>query len=275
MRLRAVMMILVCCSLPGQPPPIRQRERGTRQLMFALKFIAAIVCLAPLPAQVAFEVASVRPSAPGSGMMAIRIAPGGRLTAIGTTIRPLIMKAYGVRDFQIQGATDWMYSQRFDISAKPDGDVADDKVLLMLQSLLADRFHLKIHRETKETQVYLLTVGKNGPKLTAADPVENGGVRIRGIGHLAGVSATTLQLAEGLSDIALNGRHFLDRPVLDRTGLAGVYNFSLEWTPEGAPDSFGPSIFTATQDQLGLKLETQRAPVDILVIDRLEKPTEN
>ncbi len=211
--------------------------------------------------------------------MSIRIEPGGRFIATGMPIWPLIMKAYGVRDFQLAGDVDWKYSQRFDIAAKPDGEVSDEKVLLMLQALLADRFKLKLHRETKEMQVYVMTVAKNGPKngpkLTAAEPSETGGIRIRGMGRLAGISASTLQLAEGLSDLALNGRHFLDRPVLDRTGLSGVYNFNLEWTPEGAPDPFGPSIFTAIQEQLGLKLETQKAPVEILVIDRLEKPTGN
>lgn len=171
-----------------------------------------------------------------------------------------------------------MYS-RFDINAKPDRDVTDDRALLMLQTLLADRFKLKFRHETRETQVYTLTVGKNGPKMAAAKPIENSGVRLRGFGRVTGISATPLQLAETLSDVRLNGRAFLDRPVLDRTGLGGIYNFTLEWTPDPAsgpaPDPAGPSIFTAVQEQLGLKLETARAPVEFMVIEKVERPTAN
>jgi uncharacterized protein (TIGR03435 family) len=115
--------------------------------------------------------------------------------------------------------------------------------------------------------------------MPTAQPIENGGVRLRGMGRLTGMSATPLQLAEALSDMRLNGRAFLDRPVLDETGLSGLYNFTLEWTPDGisgpAPGATGPSIFTAVQEQLGLKLETRHAPTEFLIIDRLEKPTEN
>ena len=222
-----------------------------------------------------FEVASVRPSPPhAESPSSIFVEPGGRLIATGTTIQDFILKAYSLRAFQLSRGSDLLYS-RFDINAKPAVTVTDDQALLMLQSLLADRFKLKVHRETRETQVYLLTIDKESPKLTAAQPIPNGGVRIGGIGRLTGISATPQQLATTLSDIRLNGRAFLDRPVLDRTGLKGVYNFSLVWTPDAIADPTEPSIFTAVRQQLGLKLESKRAPVEFLVIDRLERPSEN
>ena len=222
-----------------------------------------------------FEVASVRPSQPhGGSPMSLLIEPGGRVIASGTPLQQLILKAYSLRAFQLSRGPDLLYSQ-FDINAKPAAAIADDQVLPMLRSLLADRFKLKVHRETREAQVYVLTIDKNGSKLTAAQPVYNAGVRIGGIGRLTGISAAPEQLAETLSDIRLNGRAFLDRPVLDRTGLKGVYNFSLTWTPDAIADPSEPSIFTAVREQLGLKLESTRAQVEYLVIDHLERPTEN
>lgn len=217
----------------------------------------------------------MRPSAPHGGSPAsILIEPGGRLIATSMPLQQLILKAYSLREFQLSRGPD-LLNARFDVHAKPAASVTGDQALAMLQSLLADRFKLKVHRETKETQVYVVTIDKNGSKLAAAQPVPNGGVRIGGIGRLTGISATPGQLATTLSDIRLNGRAFLDRPVLDRTGLSGVYNFSLVWTPDAVADPTEPSIFTAMRDQLGLKLESKRAPVEYLVIDRLERPTEN
>jgi uncharacterized protein (TIGR03435 family) len=226
------------------------------RMLMRLARTLAMLCLAIslLRGQTAFEVASIRPSAPHAPS-GVSFYPGGRFTASGTTTQQLMKLAYGVRDFQISGTVDWMYSQRFDINAKPAAAVSNDRVPFMVQQLLTDRFKLQFHRETKETQVYILTIGKNGSKLIAAGAVDGGGVRMRGAGRLTGLAATTTQLAMTLSDIRLNGRAVLDRPVLDRTGLDGVYNFALEWTPDGAPDMTGP--------------------VEILVIDRLEKPTEN
>ena len=150
----------------------------------------------------------------------------------------------------------------------------------MLRSLLAERFALKIHQEERVLQVYILTVEKNGPKLKPAESGESTiGVRIRGVGHLTGAKASMEQLAETLSDVRLNGRAMLERPVLDRTGLAGIYDFALEWTPDLAPVdgavAGGPSIFTAVREQLGLKLEMAKAPVKIFIIDHVERASEN
>jgi uncharacterized protein (TIGR03435 family) len=246
------------------------------------RFLVLMVT-AGLHAQPAFEVASVKPAAPPTRGMSMEIEPGGRFTATDVSLRSLLKKAYGIRDFQIQNPPAWFDSQRYDVYAKPMGSAGEQQVERMLQSLLADRFQLKFHREPKDFQVYVLTLAKNGPKLKQAAAEENvqGGVRLRGVGSLTGIHASTLQLAEALSGIVLNGRHILDRPVLDQTALSGSYDFSLQWTPDPTPSEdappipTSPSIFTAVQEQLGLKLETRKAPVDLFIIDHVERASEN
>jgi uncharacterized protein (TIGR03435 family) len=234
----------------------------------------------------AFEVASIRPSAPGGRGVSLQIAPGGRFTATNASLRSLIKMAYGVRDFQISGGPGWLNADRFNITSKADGNPSEDQVRLMVQTLLANRFKLKVRREMQEFTVYTLVEGKHGPKLKEAKQVEdnsNRGVRVSGPGRLTGLMASTSQLAEVLSDVLLNGVPILDRPVLDRTGLTGSYDFTLTWTPETSPvnaggatsDTLGPSIFTAVQQQLGLKLEVQKAPVEVLMIDHAERASEN
>lgn len=251
-----------------------------------LLIIAGVAgCLAP--AQPAFEVASIRPTSPGGRGTPIQIATGGRFTAAGASVRSLIKKGYGARDFQISGGPDWVDSERYDIVAKAEHEssVSQDQLKLMLQALLADRFKLVLDRETKEISAYVLTIGKGGPKLkevTLDDENAGHGVRFGGMGRLRGVMSSMSQLAEALSDMALNGEHIVDRPVLDRTGLTGVYDFSLLWTSQegqlgalGTSDPSAPSLFTAVQEQLGLKLEARKAPVEMFVIKRVEKPSEN
>ena len=211
------------------------------------------------------------------------ILPGGSFIANGVSLRSLLKKAYGLRDFQIEGSPSWFDSQRYDVSAKAAGPVDVQQVNLMLRALLVDRFKLKFRRESRELQAYVLTIARNGPRLKEAvkEDDSSGGVRMRGVGHLAGIKASVGQLAEMLSDVALNGRYILDRPVLDRTGLSAVYDFTLEWTPDLTPTdtaptaSSGPSIFTAVQEQLGLKLELRKAPVEIFIIDHVERASDN
>jgi uncharacterized protein (TIGR03435 family) len=240
-----------------------------------------IALAACIQAQPTFDAASVKPANPAARGASLEILPGGNLAATNVSLRALLKEAYGIRDFQIASAPSWIDSERFDIQARSSDAGGDKQVRLMLQSLLADRFKLLAHRESRDLQAYVLTVAKNGSKLTAAaqHPEGASGVRIRGSGRLTGTQATTGQLAQALSDIHLNGSTILDRPVLDLTGLSGTYDFTLEWTPDLAAsdstDRSGPSIFTAVQEQLGLKLEKQKAPVDIFVIDHVEKPAEN
>ena len=199
----------------------------------------------------------------------------------------LLKTAYQVEDFQILGAPGWLDSDRFDIEAKAVGDPPRSQVLLMLQSLLADRFKLALHRETRELPVYELMLAKSGPKFKEKPCVGQpgpdnpcGGFTGSLRGMLVGRVVPTRELAEALATL-------LNRSVLDKTGLTGNYDFDLNWTPDGAtirgpgdpdappPDPNGPSIFTAVQEQLGLELKSAKGPVEVLVIDHAEKPDAN
>lgn len=226
-----------------------------------------------------FEVASIKPSRNNNADSNLDSAPGGRLTATNITVRELIRLAFGVKDFQIERAPGWLESERYDIAAKSaileKTSLAEEQS--QVRELLADRFRLTTHRETKQTQVYLLVVSKDGPKLTAHNDGTGSGTR-KACGHLAGKRLTLDTIATVLS------RQF-ERDVLNRTDLPGKYDFQLDWAPDSGPcplaaDSEGsasalPSIFTAIQQQLGLKLESAKGPVEFLVIDRVERPSAN
>ena len=229
-----------------------------------------------------FEVASIKPSDSSSPNMFIRLSPGGRYTTHGMTVKNLIQNAYDLHDFQISGGPDWINSAKYDIAAKSEdsSDRAFGRQLeLRLQSLLEDRFQFKFHTSTKELPVYALVVSKNGPKMQKAK--EEGNMMMRP-GQLTARGLSMFYLAANLSNQ-------VGRVVLDKTGLSGNYDVTLNWAPDRSqmgsfggpdgmpalPDSNGPSIFTAVQEQLGLKLEPQKGPVGILVIDHVEKPSEN
>jgi uncharacterized protein (TIGR03435 family) len=203
-----------------------------------------------------------------------------------------MQQAYGIRDFQIVGGPAWLGTERYDITAKPEDAANQEQVKLMVQALLADRFKLEFHRETKELPTYALVVGKGGPKLkkyveTDGDSSGSGGggrggmMRMMGRGHFEAngvpVSALANQLAQALG-----------RSVIDKTELTGNYDFKLDWTPDENQPGIGPagdnhapapadgaSIFAAVQEQLGLKLEGSKGPVEILIVDRAEKASEN
>jgi len=226
-----------------------------------------------------FEVASVKPAAlDATGpTRSIQLFMPNSLRLTNITLKTLIQTAYGAQDYQISGTSGWMDSNAYDVEAKSATTKTREQTLMMLQALLADRFKLKVHRATQEGNIYALTVAKSGLKIKlAADPA--GGARGRANGRLIGKRSMP-QLATLLSGI-------LRRPVLDQTGLSGVYEFTLEWTPEvgqtgpdatpPAPANPGaPSIFTAVQEQLGLKLDAAKAPVEVIAVDNAEKPSEN
>jgi uncharacterized protein (TIGR03435 family) len=233
-----------------------------RPLASLLAFLLAFTTF--LHAQ-SFEVASIKPSDPGNVGAQI-FSPGpGRLTARTDTLKDLMLFAYNVRPSQIQGGPHWTESEAYDMEAKAAGTPAIDQVRLMLQSLLSERFHLQVRRETREIAVYNLVRDKKGPNLQEVSAAGHGVGIAKGNMHALG--ANMAALANVLS------RH-LDRLVLDRTDLKGFYDFELTWTADDS-DPTGASLFPALQNQLGLKLEAARAPVEILNIERAERPSGN
>jgi uncharacterized protein (TIGR03435 family) len=221
-----------------------------------------------------FEVASIKPSADPSPNSSGSNTGKGRLSMTNVTLKRCIMGAYGLGPNLIAGGPDWMDTDRFVIAAKAEEAVGDHALMAMLQTLLAERFRLAVHRETRTAPAYLLEVAKNGPKLEKAET--GGSSTSNGRGNIE-VKATTLErFAEVLS-------RQMDLPVVDRTGLEGIFNMKLQWTPEskpakpedGSPREPGLSVFTAIQEQLGLRLRVQKAPVEMLVVDHAEKPSEN
>jgi bla regulator protein BlaR1 len=235
----------------------------------------------------AFEVASVKPNKSATGRWTMDRSPGGGFSATNATLKMLIKAAYSIYDHQLIGGPGWLESERFDIVAKAPPHTPDNQLGPMLRTLLTDRFKLKLHRETRQMPVYALVLGKDGPKFqeVTREAREGDGDSRKGRGHLAAQRVPISDLAEILSgELGLS--------VLDRTGLKGFFDLNLEWTPDEsqvrgaadgpdgrvrtpAPDPNGPSIFTALQEQLGLKLEKQIGPVEVLVIDHVERPSEN
>jgi len=222
-----------------------------------------------------FEVASVKPSAPDWHGMFSRYLPGGGLRITGATLQNLISMAYGVPGFQISGGPKWIDNDRFDIDARLTTSVATEatnpgltredqqKAAEGLRSLLAGRFQLVLHPETTEQPVFALIAAKGGPKLQESMESESF-VRRMGPGSIKGQAVALRMLVVNLSNE-------LNRPVIDKTGLTGKYSFELKWDT----DPEGTSIFAALQEQLGLRLEAQKGPVKVLVVDRAERPSGN
>jgi bla regulator protein blaR1 len=269
------------------------------------------------PSDFRYEVASIKPSAPptGTGMMVgMREIPGG-LVATNVPLLFLVQSAYGVDRPQISGAPSWLSSDRYDIDARMDSSIVDALEKLtaderkvarrkMLQALLAERMKLVVHHDSKEVPIFSLVIAKNGPKLQESKPTTapaNGtdgpaGRTLSGMGMSMG-SEDGMTIAtfheSPISYVAGWLQLNLRAPVLDKTGLTGVYDFKLKWMPErnrsavpsseapngqpaaAASDPPGPTLLDAVQDQLGLKLESGKGPVDAIVIDHIEKPSGN
>ena len=253
-----------------------------------MRYIICLLFLAAcLPAQqpLAFEVASIKQRPRNATIVMIGGHPSGsRLTLEAMSLSDLISWAYDVKPWQVTGGPAWgsmpkdrtvldSNTRRFDITAKAEGDAPRpiQDFRRMLQSLLTERFHLALHRESKDTAVYALVPDKNGPKFHESAPDANGVLRMNGRGKLTATGGTMTQLVNWFSNA--NG---VDRPIIDRSGLTGHYDFTLEWSnPLAGGDTTAPSIFTALPEQLGLRLEPRRAPVEMLVIDQAELPAEN
>jgi bla regulator protein blaR1 len=253
---------VVCAFLPGFS------KRGLAIAGIAAAMSMPTISQPPAAARGEFEVASIKRSDPSHIGAQTYFVPGGKFTALTAPLKSLVCFAYQLRDHQVAGGPGWIDSEPFDISAKAEVPASYDEIRIMLQTLLADRFQLKFHRETKEQPVYALVLAKNGPKLQEVKN-EGRGVGSGARGRINGNGADMATLATVLADK-------LGRSVIDRTGLKGVYDFLLTWTPdEVRADDPGPSLFTAIQEQLGLKLESTKGPVEVLVIDHAEKPSEN
>jgi uncharacterized protein (TIGR03435 family) len=224
-----------------------------------------------------FDVSTVKPSNFDPSNYTSGIKTGsGRLDGQNVTLKRCIMGAYGVGPHQIVGGPDWIDSQRFDIQAKADQPIDDNDVLnVMLQSLLADRFRLALHRETRPTSAYVLEVDKKGPKME----VSQGGESVTNT-STGRAGRVTMEIRNtGMDVFAKVLSRALDLPVVNETSLTGLFNFTLHWTPDTVrPADVGDddvSIFTAVGEQLGLRLRSAKAPVEVLVIDHAEMPTAN
>jgi uncharacterized protein (TIGR03435 family) len=262
----------------------------------ATKETAWEIPAAPVPrksmaadADPAFEVATIKPNETDGGSMQVLTLKGRNFITVNSSLADLMMYAYGVQRKQILGAPDWIERDRYDVSATPDaeGRPNADQVKTMIRKLLAARFQLKFHHETRELSAFVLTVGKDGAKLKAAQPNGN----LHGIGVQP--APTGAMMFANNSPIAAFTSFLqslvLDRPVVDHTGLTGRYDLTVTFTPDdsqfnGNPLGFpkladgvepAPGLFEAMQQQLGLKLTAEKTQVDVLVVDHVEKPSAN
>jgi uncharacterized protein (TIGR03435 family) len=238
-----------------------------------------------------FEVATIKPSAPGRQGKGFTVRDADVLT-INTSLSDLITMAYGLHSRQIVGLPAWAETDKYDITGRPEasGQPNVEQMKIMIQKLVEDRFQLKFHHEKKELSVYAITIAKTGAKISKseADPNSLPGLFFGRAPQGMSFKVRNATLAEVGS--VLQGS-LLDKPVVDQTGLSGKYDFTLTFTPDASqiagfggppppaaaadPGDAAPDLFTALQQQLGLKLDSTKAPADVLVIDKVEKPSDN
>ncbi len=261
--------------------------------LFRLAVLATSVAWAQDSGDDKFEVASIRPGDPSNNRIGVQFTPGGGIQANDVTVRMLITMAYNVQPHQVSGGPGWLDSDRYNITAKSPASAQpltpeQTRALVSkrLQNLLAERFNLKIRQESKEGQGFALVVAKGGAKMKES---QGGGpgpmMRMGGRGDLSGQNMTIEMLTRMLSTNT-------GKTVIDKTGLTGRYDFSLKWVPapgEGAMfrgggpgpapseagEASGPSLFTAVQEQLGLKLESAKVDTPLIVVLSADKATEN
>jgi len=247
-----------------------------------VKAAASLVLAGGLFAQPAFEVASIKPNkignsgGEGSGRENISTSPGA-LSMRNVTLKSCFKWAYNVQDFQLSGGPDWVGGDRFDVIAKASAPAPESQLRVMLQALLADRFKVALHRESKTVAGYAVVVGKNGPKLQTSER--------EGEPDVQGNKLRMIAKRFSMTDLAELMAAPLQTSVVDMTGLKGRYDFTLDASPFFSIDTpidkndmqaTVASVFQqALQQQLGLKLDARKIPVEVLVIDHAEKPTEN
>ena len=269
--LRRAILLAVALALPAARNTIAQQNtNGAAQ--------QSIVPMSPMAADAhpSFEVATIKPADPNELKGNFRIG-GHRIYIENQSVDSLLSVAYAIHQKQIVDGPAWL-GTRYDIVGQADvaGVPNLHQIQEMLQKLLASRFDLTFHREKRELSIYAITVAKGGPKLAKSANNSNGLPAQSGSG--SGGQLIRKFTNNSMSDFALGMQAFLDKPVVDETGLAGRYDFVLKWTPDELNTSdpnAPPGIFTAVQEQLGLKLEPTRGTTDVLVISHIERPTEN
>ncbi len=233
-----------------------------------------------------FDVATIKPSKPDAQGKLFVVDRAGKFRTLNFTLGEMISTAYGVQAKQVVNAPEWVWTEKFDVQAQPDTPGSPSRAQLMgeVQRLMADRFQLKFHRDKKELPALVITVDKSGSKLkpSEGDPKGLPGLFFGGVGVLRVNNAT-------ISDFtSLMQSAVLDRPVVDHSGLTGRYDFTLKWTPDEAQlaqmgmkapateaADAPPNLFTALPEELGLRMESAKTPVEVLVIDKVEKPSDN
>ena len=276
-------------SISGTTIQAGERHTLTLQRVSEQNTWAVPETVKPMPADATpkFDVVTIKPSDPtrtGKGFD----FRGRHMVTFNTNVNDLITFAYGVHAKQIAGGPAWLTTEHFDLDGVPDveGHANLKQMKMLIQSALADRFRLTFHREDRELAVYALTLAKGGPKLTktAHAPTDATAFYYRGLGKLTVTNATMADFCSGMQGSAM------DKPVVDHTGLTDRYDFQLKWTPDQSQfaamgvtippanlddPNAPPSLYTALQEQLGLKMEPTRAKADVIVIDHIEKPTAN
>ena len=237
-----------------------------------------------------FEVASIKPAPPTGGAIGLFTYPGGRIVASNYTLSMLIHEAYGLEMFQILGVPHWAESDRYNIEAKPPASSASSKwvppnfktppnpeMQQMLQTLLADRFQLKVHKETKKDSVYALLVAKGGPKLKAPTTTKQPFVSFGRTGSIERAPVSSLLTGQNATMALFAARLtvIMRHPVLDRTGLPGNFDFEVEYAGDETESNAAPFLSEGLRQQLGLKLEKEAGTSDVLVVDHAEKPSLN
>jgi uncharacterized protein (TIGR03435 family) len=264
----------------------RGRGCGTAVAGVLLALLTAVVGRAQQPAEAkimaadahpVFEVAAIKRSDPNDRNDGFHL-DGRHLNIENQTVERMIVFAFGVNKRQIAGAPDWVSSERFDVDGVPDveGQPNVKQAQGMVEKLLTDRFGLKVHREQRELPVYVVTVAKGGSKLKKSEGDPNG--LPDQTGHNREGTRGMKFTNNTMSDFAMGMQFFLDRPVVDKTGLAGRWDFELNWTYDDSrlnEANAPPGLFTAVQEQLGLKIDAVKTLADVLVVDAVEKPTDN
>lgn len=245
--------------------------RSTVVASIVVLWMSPVISSAQPPHAQRFEVASIKPSAAEPDSVSGITTGHGRVDAENVTLQRCIMGAYGVGPNQIAGGPPWLKSDRFEILAKADQPINSDAVLmLMLRELLAERFKLRIHRETRRIPAYVLELTRKPPKLEWAKGGE--AVTNTTTGN-AGVSIDAKNTDMDSFARILSRR--MDRPVIDHTHLEGNFDIRLHWIPSDGGTAEEYSVFTAIQERLGLRLRPRNVPIEVIVIDDVQRPSEN